>query len=201
MSLFGDEPEELLPYDFSVLYKEWALGDLDSESVFNALVEQINWETHQIKMFGKIYDQPRLIAWYGEPNATYSYSGTNMVMNDWTPLLLELKSICEAESGSIFNSVLLNLYRDGNDKVGWHSDDEPELGSEPTIASLSLGAPRRFKFRHRETKVVVEKTLENGSLVIMSGLSQKCWEHEIPRQAGIKSPRINLTFRKVHASS
>jgi alkylated DNA repair dioxygenase AlkB len=199
VSLFGDESKELLPYDFSVTYKEWALGDLNSEQLFKQLETQIAWETHQIRMFGKVYDQPRLIAWYGEPNATYSYSGTNMVMNDWTPPLLQLKEICEEESGHRFNSVLLNLYRDGNDKVGWHSDNEPELGSEPTIASLSLGAPRRFKFRHRETKEVVEKILANGSLVIMSGLSQKCWEHEIPRQAGIKGPRINLTFRNVYA--
>lgn len=197
MSLFGYENEELLPYDLSAIYKEWVLGDLDSVDVFKQLTKETPWQSHQIKMFNKTYAQPRLVAWHGEKNASYSYSGLDMVMNPWTPLLVKLREICEAESGASFNSVLLNLYRDGNDKVAWHSDDEPELGFEPTIASISLGMPRRFKFRHRETKVVVEKELASGSLVIMSGLAQKCWEHEIPRQVRVKEPRINLTFRKV----
>jgi alkylated DNA repair dioxygenase AlkB len=97
----------------------------------------------------------------------------------------------------VFNSVLVNLYRDGNDKVSWHRDNEPELGNTPTIGSMSLGAPRRFKFRHLDSRDVIEVVLPPGSMVIMSGLSQSCWEHEVPRQAAVKEPRINLTFRQV----
>jgi len=123
-----------------------------------------------------------------------------MDINPWTPLLEKLKSICEEKSGASFNSLLLNLYRNGEDKVSWHADDEPELESEPCIASLSLGATRRFKFRHRDTKEIVERELPSGSLVVMSGLSQSEWEHEIPKQKTVKGPRINLTFRSVRES-
>ena len=117
----------------------------------------------------------------------------------WIPEVQELREIAECHAGVGFNSVLINLYRNGNDKVSWHRDNEPELGPSPTIASLSLGAIRRFKFRHLDSKEVVSVDLAPGSLVVMSGLSQTCWEHEVPRQAAVTEPRINLTFRQVRS--
>lgn len=197
MSLFENDPTELLPYDGSAVLHQWVLGDQSWEEVMARLIDDIPWEAHTIKMFGKEYPQPRLVAWYGDPGSEYSYSGLKMNVRPWIPPILELKSIAEAHSGVVFNSVLVNLYRDGNDKVGWHRDNEPELGGTPTIASMSLGAPRRFKFRHLSTGEQVEAVLNPGSLVVMSGLSQTCWEHEVPRQAAVKDPRINLTFRQV----
>jgi alkylated DNA repair dioxygenase AlkB len=163
------------------------------------LVEVVPWESHTIKMFGKEYPQPRLVAWFGDPGSDYSYSGLKMNVRPWIPTVSMLREAAERIAGVRFNSVLVNLYRDGNDKVSWHRDNEPELGEEPVIASISLGAPRRFKFRHLLTREVVETTLTPGSMVVMSGLSQSCWEHEIPRQAAVSEPRINLTFRQVHA--
>ena len=190
--------EEILPYDKSAILYENALGDLNDSEIFDELFKNIPWESKIIKMYGKENPQPRLVAWFGDLGRSYSYSNITMDINPWTPRLKELKEICEEKSGTSFNSLLLNLYRDGNDKVAWHSDNEPELGKEPCIASLSLGATRRFKFRHREDKNVLERSLDSGSLVVMSGLSQKKWEHEIPLEKKVKNPRINLTFRKVN---
>ncbi|MGA1362036.1 MAG: alpha-ketoglutarate-dependent dioxygenase AlkB family protein [Ilumatobacteraceae bacterium] len=197
MSLFEDDPTELLPYDGSAVLHQWVLGDRSWEEVMGRLVDDIPWEAHTIKMFGKEYPQPRLVAWYGDPGSEYSYSGLKMNVRPWIPPIVDLKAIAESHAGVVFNSVLVNLYRDGNDKVGWHRDNEPELGGTPTIASMSLGAPRRFKFRHLSSGEQVEAVLNPGSLVVMSGLSQTCWEHEVPRQAAVKEPRINLTFRQV----
>lgn len=199
MSLFESGPQELLPYDGSAVLHEWVLGDANWESLMADLVEVVPWESHTIKMFGKEYPQPRLVAWFGDPGSDYSYSGLKMNVRPWIPTVSMLREAAERIAGVRFNSVLVNLYRDGNDKVSWHRDNEPELGEEPVIASISLGAPRRFKFRHLLTREVVETTLTPGSMVVMSGLSQSCWEHEIPRQAAVSEPRINLTFRQVHA--
>lgn len=197
MSLFETGETELLPYDGSAVLYPWVLGDRSWETVMKRLVDEVPWEAHTIKMFGKEYPQPRLVAWYGDPGSEYSYSGLKMNVRPWIPPIVDLKAIAESHAGVEFNSVLVNLYRDGNDKVGWHRDNEPELGGTPTIASMSLGAPRRFKFRHLSTGEQVEAILNPGSLVVMSGLSQTCWEHEVPRQAAVKDPRINLTFRQV----
>jgi len=202
--LFPMEPhesdKELLPYDGSAMFYKWVLGGLDDSQLFRDLDENIPWESRTIKMFGKEHPQPRLVAWFGDPGRNYSYSNVAMNINPWTPLLEKLKSICEEKSGSSFNSLLLNKYRNGEDKVSWHADNEPELGNEPCIASLSLGATRRFKFRHCDSKQVVECRLPSGSLVVMSGLSQSKWVHEIPKEMGVKDPRINLTFRSVRDS-
>ena len=197
MSLFSDGPRELLPYDGSALLYDWVLGDTKWEDVMKELTDQVPWEAHTIKMFGKEYPQPRLVAWFGDPGSEYSYSGLKMNVRPWIEPVQALRQIAEQHAQVVFNSVLVNLYRDGDDKVSWHRDNEPELGNTPTIGSISLGAPRRFKFRHLETKEQVEATLEPGSLVVMSGLSQSCWEHEVPRQKSIREPRINLTFRRV----
>ena len=205
--LFSDEsqskgnnvPHEILPYGGSAKYYPSCLGNLKAADVFGNLYSDTPWETYTIRMFGKVSEQPRQVAWYGDPGSGYSYSGLKMNIRNWTPLILQLKNICQQFAEQEFNSVLLNLYRDGSDKVGWHSDNEPELGYEPTIASLSLGAARRFKFRLREDHDVKEEIiLPSGSLVVMSGPCQQLWDHEIPKELKIKTPRINLTFRRVN---
>lgn len=200
MSLFGreDQVREVLPFDGSAVLHPAVLGEDDAGGVFSLLMQEVAWESRTITVFGKRHLEPRLSAWYGDDGARYSYSGIDLEPSAWTPTLARLRALCEQVSGARYNSVLCNLYRDGNDKMGWHSDDEPVLGSEPTIASLSLGATRRFRLRHRGTREVVECGLETGSLLVMSGLSQKCWMHEVPRQKKIVEPRINLTFRHIH---
>ena len=197
MRLFGDEaPTELLPYDGSSLYWPWALGDLSSTDVMQRLLDETDWEQRSIVMFGREVPQPRLNSWYGD--VSYSYSGIAMVPRPWTPLLTSLRERCEELTGARYNSVLVNLYRDGDDSMGWHADDERELGPEPAIASLSLGALRKFRLRHRETREIVEVEPESGSLIFMSGLSQACWMHEVPKTKRATDARINLTFRWIH---
>ena len=199
MSTFFDAgPRELLPDDGSAVLHPWVLGDRSATDVMDRLMAEVPFAQHTIRVFGVDHAEPRLVSWHGDPGAVYSYSGLTMTVNPWTPTLAELRGVCESIAGSNFNSVLVNLYRDGNDKVGWHADDEPELGAEPVIASLSLGATRRFRFRHRDSGASVACELESGSLVVMSGLSQRCWVHEVPRQKRVTAPRINLTFRRVH---
>ena len=199
MTLFDLEPHDLLPYDGPAMFFECVLDLATQEDTTRRLLAEIPWESHTIRMFGKDYPQPRLVAWFGDVGSEYSYSGLKMNVREWMEPVSLLKQVVENRVGERFNSVLLNLYRNGDDKVGWHSDNERELGPQPIIASLSLGATRRFKFRHRESREVVSAELPSGSLVVMSGLSQACWEHEVPKQAGIQEPRINLTFRQVMA--
>lgn len=199
MTLFDDGVTELLPFDGSAMLHDWVLGDRLAVDVFDELMEGTNWESRTITMFGKRHPEPRLTAWHGDEGARYRYSGIELSPSPWTPLLGSLRTICERISGAGFNSVLLNLYRDGNDKMGWHADDEPELGPDPVIASMSLGAVRRFRFRHRDTGEVVECEPPSGSLLVMSGSTQHRWVHEVPRQARVGEPRINLTFRHVRA--
>lgn len=197
MSLFGAHQHELLPTDGSATFYEWVLGDIDPSLLMQELLESVPWASQTITMFGKQYVEPRRTAWFGDDGASYTYSGITMTPHAWSPVLQSLRKMCEEKSNASFNSVLLNLYRDGNDKMGWHADDEPELGAEPVIASLSLGATRKFRFRHRATREIVECDLPTGSLVVMSGLSQKYWVHEVPQQKRVTSPRINLTFRHI----
>ena len=148
-------------------------------------------------MFGRVVPAPRLEAWYGDEGASYTYSGLAHEPLPWTHELHELRSRVESETGASFNSVLANLYRDGNDSNGWHADDEDELGAEPIIASLSFGTPRRFLLRHRASRETVELALNPGSLLVMRGLTQQCWQHSIPKQRAVHQARINLTFRRV----
>lgn len=190
------DPVELLPYDGSALYRPWVLGTRSADETMKRLLDDVDWEQRSIVLFGREVRQPRLNSWYGD--VAYTYSGITMTPRPWLPLLVELREICEAHARSTFNSVLVNLYRDGADSMGWHADDEPELGSAPVIASLSIGATRRFRFRHRTTRDVVQHDLPSGSLVVMSGLSQSCWMHEVPKQKSVADARINLTFRTIH---
>ena len=152
-------------------------------------------------MYGREVASPRLTAWFGDPRAAYAYSGVEHEPIAWTPTLADLRSRVEHAADVSFNSVLLNLYRDGMDSVAWHSDDEPELGRRPVIASLSLGAARVFQLKHKHRPDVdrVDIDLPHGSLLTMAGDCQRCWKHQIPKRRGADrpGPRINLTFRRV----
>ena len=171
----------------------------ESDTCFSELLDLVEWEQHLIQIRGREVASPRLSAWYGDPDAHYRYSGLSLEPRPWLPPILELKTKVEAACDAPFNSVLLNLYRDGADSMGWHSDDEPELGERPVIASLSLGATRRFRLRHRLRKDLdpVAIDLESGSLLIMQGDTQRFWKHQIPKTKRTVEPRINLTFRSI----
>lgn len=160
--------------------------------------KNIAWRQDTIRMFGKQVLTPRLSAWYGNEGASYTYSGLTLQPNNWTDELLSIKQKIETISGATFNSVLLNFYRHGQDSMGWHADDEPELGKMPTIASLSLGAERRFLLRAKNNHHQKhEIPLHNGSLLVMSGNTQHYWQHAIPKTSRPTKPRINLTFRQI----
>ena len=165
----------------------------------NRLHEEIPWERHCLKIFGRTIDAPRLSCWIGDADAVYTYSRTRFVPHPWTPALSELRRGVESACDARFNSVLCNLYRDGNDAMGWHSANEPELGDEPVIASLSFGATRRFRLRHRsDPSLRLDLDLEPGSLLLMRGATQKNYRHDLPRTKRIIGERINLTFRLIH---
>ena len=164
------------------------------------LLDTIKWKQNTIKMYGKENPVPRLEAWYGDPGKSYAYSGIRMEPNPWTDELREIKRSIEAELEISFNSVLINYYRDGQDRVAWHSDDEKELGKNPVIGSVSFGAERTFKLRHKrykENNLKQSIVLKNGSFLLMKGATQHHWMHEIPRTAKPIGPRINLTFRVI----
>lgn len=172
----------------------------EADRAFGRLQAETPWRQESITLFGKRYRQPRLSAWYGDMGKTYCYSGLLLHPLPWTETLISLKTQVEARVGAPFNSVLVNYYRDGQDSMGWHSDDEPELGSHPVIASLSLGASRRFCLRHRSRSELakVELWLSHGSLLVMAGATQHYWQHAVPKTMKAIGPRINLTFRWVH---
>jgi len=163
------------------------------------LQAEIPWRQEQITLFGKTHLQPRLICWMGDPGCRYTYSGKQWEPQGWHPLVATLKQEVEQLTGGRFNSVLLNLYRDGRDGMGFHADDEPELGPRPVIASLSLGAERVMHFRHRRDRTIptFRLPLEDGSLLLMRGDTQRNWKHAIPKRQSPTGLRLNLTFRMI----
>jgi alkylated DNA repair dioxygenase AlkB len=170
-----------------------------SDALYQALLEGSNWRQEQIKLYGKPIDLPRLTAWYGDEGKSYSYSGIRVDPCPWTPTLLTIKSEIEPVSEVSYNSVLLNLYRGERDSVSWHSDDEPELGTNPVIGSVTFGATRTFQFRHKKRKKLrVSLELGHGSFLLMKGPTQHNWLHQVPKLSGECGPRINLTFRIIH---
>jgi alkylated DNA repair dioxygenase AlkB len=195
-SLFSDK-RELLPFDGSALLIPRFLSSAESTKYFAQLNEETPWEMPEIVMFGKKYPQAGLSTWFTNTKVSYVYSGITRAPHAMTPLLNDVMNACALASGAEYNSVLVNLYRDGNDSVSWHSDNEEINGSEPTIASVSLGETRRFDLRHKESGETVRVDLEDGSLLVMSGLSQLCWVHQIAKTKTKVGPRINLTFRRV----
>ena len=171
----------------------------EADTLLRTLTDTVPWEQRSITLFGQRHPQPRLTAWYGDAGSAYTYSGLRWEPLPWLPVLATLRARLEAACDAHFNSVLLNLYRDGQDSMGYHADDEPELGPAPTIASLSLGATRRFRLRPRAGLGAPPLGLDltNGSLLLMRGQTQQHWQHAIPKTARPAGPRINLTFRRV----
>lgn len=179
------------------------LGRPDAE-ILAELIEQVPWRAERIVVFGREVAQPRLSAWYGDADAAYTYSGLHLRPLPWTPLLADLKGRVERASGAVFNSVLLNYYRDHRDGMGFHSDDEPELGPRPTIASLSLGERRVFVMKRRVARGGAPSTippvripLNSGCLLLMRGDTQRHWLHGIAKLSRPCGPRLNLTFRRI----
>ena len=168
-----------------------------ANALFERLKSDIPWQQDSITVYGKTHPQPRLTALFGNEGKPYSYSNIVMQPHPWTPLLVFVKEEVESVCETLFTTVLLNYYRDGKDSNGWHADNEKELGRNPVIASVSLGVTRRFDLKHNLTKETIQLELEHGSLLIMGGELQHYWKHQIPKQAKIASPRINLTFRKI----
>lgn len=179
------------------------LAPAEADALFESLRAAVAWETHVIRIHGREVHSPRLSCWIGDPGASYVYSRTRFEPRPWPAPLAALRARVEEACGAGFNSVLANLYRDGRDAMGWHSDDEPELGPEPVIASLSLGARRRFVFRRKpargqaSTRPALELPLAHGSLLRMAGATQRLYQHALPRASRISAPRINLTFRRI----
>jgi alkylated DNA repair dioxygenase AlkB len=186
-------PPSLLPYDGIVWLCEDALGEADAWRLFEQLMTLTPWRQEVATVMGRRLPIPRLTAWHGA--AGYVYSGIKMTPAPWSPPLLELKAVAEACAGCAFNSVLLNLYRDGRDSVSWHADNEPGLGRDPVIASVSLGATRRFQMKHRRREARVALDLPPGSCLVMAGPTQHHWLHQVPKSSRPVGPRINLTFR------
>ena len=171
-----------------------------ADTLFAALADEIPWQRHRLKLFGREVDAPRLSCWIGDADASYVYSRVRFDPLPWTPTIAQLRDDLAARVGVRFNSVLANLYRDGRDSVGWHSDDEPELGATPVIASLSFGATRTFRVRSRATReAALSLDLAHGSLLVMAGDTQRLYQHALPKRAGVTLPRINLTFRRIVA--
>ncbi len=191
---FFQQSENLLPKDGHVVIYPSA-----SNANFENLKNGIAWKHEKIKLFGRWVLQPRLTAWYGDEGTDYVYSGLKNRPLSWNPLLLKMKDLVEDISQATYNSVLLNYYRDGQDSMGWHQDNEKALGLYPIIASLSFGASREFQMRHKMDKSVptIKSCLENGNLLIMSGKTQQWWQHQIPKTKKPVGERINLTFRRI----
>ena len=198
MDLFGfDQQLNILPFDGEVYYFGKVINDVEASELFCDLLKNINWEHDELVIYGKHIITKRKTAWYGDDELKYSYSNTTKTALPWVPVLTKLKELIEEKSQSTFNSCLLNLYHAGDEGMAWHSDDEKELGDQPTIASLNLGAERKFSFKHKKTKESISLTLESGSLLLMKGVTQSHWQHSLPKTTQVKGPRINLTFRTI----
>ena len=183
-----------------ISYEQGFLPDSGTRKYLHILLEGIEWRHDRVRIFGRSHPIPRLHQWYADPGLNYSWSGIAMQPLEWIRPLEELRQLVSEHTGAGFNSVLCNLYRDGNDSMGWHADDEPELGEQPVIASLSLGAARDFQLRQKGSSRIGQSfELGNGSLLVMRGNSQRDWQHALPKRKRVTDPRINLTFRKIYA--
>lgn len=170
---------------------------VEADQLFQVLMKNLNWQQEQIFIYGRWLKVPRLMCWYGDEGADYQYSGVKHSPLPWTDSLLLIKQKIESAYQCSFNTVMANLYRDGSDSMGCHADDEKELGTNPFIASLSLGEQRLLRFRHTKSKQVVDVLLSHGDLLLMADEIQHHWKHELPKTKKIKTERINLTFRTI----
>ena len=193
--------ERIPMLDADVYYlDDLALGQ-DRNEILQRLIANTQWRQDTIVVWGKTYQQPRLVAWYGDHGIDYTYSGITLSPMPWTELLLDIKKRVESVTQESYNSVLLNYYRDNRDSMGFHSDDEPELGEKPVIASVSLGEERTLVLKHKVSKLAtpVRLRLASGSLLLMKGETQRYWKHGIAKETRRCGARVNLTFRRIVA--
>ena len=189
--------KNLVPFDGEIYLIKQFYQLPESDQLFAALETGLAWQEETIFIFGKWAKVPRLMCWYGNPDAYYQYSGVNHQPRLWNSELQSVRAKVEQQCQYAFNSVLANLYRDGKDSMGRHADDEKELGPNPVIASLSLGDERLFKLHHKKRKETLDINLGHGDLLVMAGTLQHHWMHSVPKSRELKTPRINLTFRKI----
>ena len=199
LTSFNHFKEHQLPVQDGALYyiPKW-ISRMRAGQLLKCLAHELEWQQGRVKVFGTWHPIPRLQAWYGDPGAIYGYSGKPLIPTPWHPELRQLRDEL-ARDGINSNAVLANLYRDGNDKVGWHSDNEKELGPFPVIASISLGATRTFQLKHKHTSERLDLELESGSLLLMAGALQTHWLHALPQRKRVTKNRINLTYRMVES--
>ena len=200
MQLFStanDPTTNILPFDGEVNYYGKIFTPEEATYYTNKLLTEIDWRNDQLYIYGKVITTHRKVGWYGNQAFDYTYSNTTKKALPWTKELLEIKNITEQKTGENYNSCLLNLYHNGNEGMGWHSDAEKELKKDSAIASLSFGAERKFLFRHKQTKETVSVLLEHGGLLLMQGTTQTHWLHKMPATKKVTTPRINLTFRTI----
>lgn len=189
---------DLSPENAECWLSEKFIPEAVAQSYLDSLMAEVSWRQDEIFMFGRWVKIPRLQNFMADPGISYTYSRLKMVADDWHPAVCQIKELIEKHSGQHFNAALLNLYRDGNDSMGWHQDNEPELGTDPIVASVSLGAERRFLLRHKKLKDnLKEINLSSGSLLWMGSGVQQSWEHSLPKTKRCQSPRINITFRQI----
>jgi alkylated DNA repair dioxygenase AlkB len=186
-----------LPMDGEAIYYGPIFAHWEAVNYLEVLLRTVPWEQDELIIFGRKVITQRKTAWFGDLPYAYTYSHSTKVALPWTPALREIKEKVEEKSGETYNSCLLNLYHEGNEGMGWHSDDEDTLVRDAAIASVSLGAARRFDFRHKKNGEKVQVMLENGSLLLMQGETQRFWQHSLPKSKRITEPRVSLTFRKM----
>lgn len=196
-SQFEDSPKNLLPKDGTVFYYGLVLSKAKADTFYDVLLNSIEWRNDEAIIFGKRIITKRKVAWYAEKPFEYSYSNTTKHALLFTKELLELKALVEKETNETYNSCLLNLYHDGSEGMAWHSDGEKDLKENGAIASLTLGAERKFGFKHKQIKETVYEILQHGSLLVMKDETQKHWLHRLPPTKKVTRPRINLTFRTI----
>lgn len=197
MANLFETSENLLPKDGDTQYFGIVFSKAEADLSLENLLNEIEWKNDEVKIFGKQITTKRKVAWYADSGVSYSYSNTTKVGLNWTENLLKLKNLVEEITKESYNSCLLNLYHDGDEGMGWHSDDEKSIVKNSAIASLSFGAERKFVFKHKETSESVSQILPHGSLLLMKGETQTYWLHALTKTKKVRSPRVNLTFRKM----
>lgn len=198
LSLFPISSEQnLLPYDGEVFYHADFFTSKQSQDFLRILTDEIPWKHDEVVLFGKVIQTRRKVAWYANDAKPYTYSGRTKIGLVWTPTLLSIKNAIEEKANTSFNGCLMNYYHDGNDGASWHADDEKSILPNSRIASISLGAARKFEFKHKQTQEKVSLELAHGSLLLMQGTTQSHWIHQLPKSKKITETRLNLTFRQM----
>ncbi len=196
--LFPQFPSEnILPCNGAAIYYEAVFSAAESGFYYNQFLTEIAWKNDEVVIYGKKIVTHRKMAWYADDDLSYTYSGIERRAMPFTKNLCGVKKIVENITGATYNSCLLNLYHNGTEGMGWHSDDEKMLKNSAAIASVSFGAARRFLFRHKKTREIISLTLQSGSVLLMQNEIQQHWQHSLPKTTTVPTPRINLTFRKI----